>query len=102
MPDHTRKIFQNRRISSEQLEVILNELIPLVRNCYNTDSYFNIVFIYVLEKIVLENSGKKNGALLESEVLNQLLHYLQEDRQQSAEFPKTMTFLRKKHMHYNI
>ena len=62
----------------------MKELIPLVRNCYNTDSYFNIAFIYVLEKIVFENSGKKNGALLESEVLNQLLHYLQEDRQQSA------------------
>ena len=55
-----------------------------------------------LKKLCLKIVAKKNGALLESEVLNQLLHYLQEDRQQSAEFPKTMTFLRKKHMHYNI
>ena len=54
---------------------------------------FNIVFIYSPQKkIVFGSIGKQNIALLESDVLNQLLHYLWEDEKQSAEFSKEKTF----------
>ena len=50
---------------------------------------FSILFSFiVLKKIVLESISKQNSAFLESEVLNQLLHYLREDEKQSAEFSK--------------
>ena len=50
---------------------------------------FSIVFIYSPpKKIVLESIGTQSSALLESEVLNQLLYYLREDEKQSAEFSK--------------
>ena len=76
-------------ISSEQLEIILNELTPLVRHCHDIDSYFQHCFhLQSSKKIVLESIGTKNSALLESEVLNQLLYYLREDGKQSAEFSK--------------
>ena len=50
---------------------------------------FSILFSFiVLKKIVFESISKQNSAFLESEVLNQLLHYLREDEKQSAEFSK--------------
>ena len=50
---------------------------------------FSILFSFiVLKKIVFESISKQNTAFLESEVLNQLLHYLREDEKQSAEFSK--------------
>ena len=50
---------------------------------------FPILFSFTgLKKIILESIGKQNSALLEPEVLNQLLHYLQEDEKQCAEFSK--------------
>ena len=41
-----------------------------------------------LQKIAIESIDKQNSALLGSEVLNQLLHYLREDEKHSAEFSK--------------
>ena len=78
LPDHIRKVFQDVEISSEQLKITLNELTSLVRHCYDIDSYF--------PNIIGKSNDKQNSALLEPEVLNQLLHYLQEDEKQSAEF----------------
>ena len=50
---------------------------------------FSILFSFiVLKKIVFESISKQNSAFLESEVLNQLLHYLREDEKQIAEFSK--------------
>ena len=50
---------------------------------------FSLLFSFiVLKKIVFESISKQNSAFLESEVLNQLLHYLREDEKQSAEFSK--------------
>ena len=50
---------------------------------------FSILFSFiVLKKIVFESISKQNSGFLESEVLNQLLHYLREDEKQSAEFSK--------------
>ena len=50
---------------------------------------FSILFSFiVLKKIVFESISKQNSAFLESEVLNQLLHYLRGDEKQSAEFSK--------------
>ena len=50
---------------------------------------FSILFSFiVLKKIIFESISKQNSAFLESEVLNQLLHYLREDEKQSAEFSK--------------
>ena len=87
--DHIRKVYGNVEISSEQLENFLNELTPLVRHCHDIDSYFQHCFhLQSSKKIVLESIGTKNSALLESEVLNQLLYYLREDGKQCAEFSK--------------
>ena len=33
LPDHIKKVYGNVEISPEQLEIILNELTPLVRHC---------------------------------------------------------------------
>ena len=89
LPDHIKKVYGNVEISSEQLEIILNELTPLVRHCHDIDSYFQHFFhLQSSKKIVLESIGTKNSAFLESEVLNQLLYYLREDGKQSAEFSK--------------
>ena len=86
---HIRKVYGNVEISSEQLEIFLNELTPLVRHCHDIDSYFQRCFhLQPSKEIVLESIGTKNSALLESEVLNQLLYYLREDGKQSAEFSK--------------
>ena len=50
---------------------------------------FSILFSFIVrKKIVFESISKQNSAFLESEVLNQLLHYLREDEKQSAEFSK--------------
>ena len=83
-------MYGNVDISSEQLEIILNEFwTPLVRHCHDTDSYFQHCFHFPsFKKIVLESTGTQNSALLESEVLNQLLYYLREYEKQSAEFSK--------------
>ena len=78
LPDHIRKVFQDAEISSEQLKITLNELTPLVRHCYDIESYF--------PNIIGKSNDKQDSALLEPEVLNQLLHYLREDEKQSAEF----------------
>ena len=50
----------------------------------------NIVFIYrpQKKKIAIESIGKQNSALLESEVLNQLLNYQWEDEKENAEYSK--------------
>ena len=103
LPDHIRKVYGNVEISSEQLEIILNELTPLVRHCHDIDSYFQHCFhLQSSKKIVLESIGTKNSALLESEVLNQLLYYLREDGNKVQNFLRKKTFQRKKLMHYNI
>ena len=59
-----------------------------MRHCYYIDS--------CLPNIVLESIGKQNSALLEPRALNQLLHYLQEDEKQSAEFSKKKYISEKK------
>ena len=89
LTDHIRKVYWNVKIYSEQLQILLNELAPLMRRCHDIDSYFqNYFHLQFSKKIVLENTGSQNSALLESEVLNQLLYYLPEDEKQSAEFSK--------------
>ena len=77
LPDHIKKVYGNVEISPEQLEIILNELTPLVRHCYDIDNYFQYCFHLQAskKKIAIESIGKQNSALLESEVLNQLLNY---------------------------
>ena len=88
--NHIRKVYGIVEISSEQLEIILNEFwSPLVRHCHDIDSYFQHCFhLQSFKKIVLESIDTQNSALLESEVLNQLLYYLREDEKQSTEFSK--------------
>ena len=77
LPDHIKKVYVNVEISPEQLEIILNELIPLVRHYHDIDSYFQYCFhLQASKKIVIGSIGKQNTALLESEVLNQLFNYL--------------------------
>ena len=44
LPDHIKKVYGNVEISPEQLEIILNELTPLVRHCHDIDSYFQYYF----------------------------------------------------------
>ena len=89
LTDHIRKVYWNVKIYSEQLQILLNELAPLMRRCHDIDSYFqNYFHLQFSKKIVLENTDSQNSALLESEVLNQLLYYLPEDEKQSAEFSK--------------
>ena len=96
LPDHIRKLCGNLEISSEKLEIILNELTPSVRHCHDIDSYFQHCFcLQSSKKIVLETIGMQNSALLESEVLNPLLYYLREDGKQSAEFSKEKDILEK-------
>ena len=46
LPDHIRKMYENMDISPEQLEIILNELTPLVRHTMTLIVIFNIVLIY--------------------------------------------------------
>ena len=94
-PDQIRKLCGNLEISSEQLEIILNELTPSLRHCHDIDSYFQHCFRLQSSKIVLESIGMQNSALLESEVLNPLLYYLREDDKQSAEFSKEKDILEK-------
>ena len=78
LPEHIRKVFHDVETSSEQLQITLNELTPLVRHCYDIDSYF--------PNIIGKSNDRQNSASLQPDVLNQLLHYLQEDEKQSAEF----------------
>ena len=50
---------------------------------------FPILFSFTgLKKILLESIGKQTSALLEPEVLHQLLHYLREDEKERVEFSK--------------
>ena len=89
LPDHIRNVYGNVEISSKQLDIILNELTPLVRHCNDIDSYFQHCFhLQSSKKIVLESIDTQNSALLEPDVLNQLLQYLREGKKQSAEFSK--------------
>ena len=77
LPDHIRKVYGNVEVSTKQLEIILNELSPLVRYCHDVDSCFQYCFhLQASKNIVIESIGKQTSALLESEFLNQLLHYL--------------------------
>ena len=46
LPDHIRNVYGNVEISSKQLDIILNELTPLVRHAMTLIVIFNIVFIY--------------------------------------------------------
>ena len=46
LPDHIRKVYENTGISPEQLEIILNELTPLVRHAMTLIVIFNIALIY--------------------------------------------------------
>ena len=73
----TEKCMGCGKVSPEQLEIILSELTSLVRHCRAIDCYFQYCFLLQFSKtIVLESIGKQNSALLESEVLDELLYYL--------------------------
>ena len=78
LTSEVRNLFENMEINLNQIDNIFNDMVPIVKNYEDkVDIYFETCFNWQCNhNYFTDLIGKRNNSLLQSEIANQVLHYL--------------------------